>query len=223
MTDPDGFNNVRLHYALWEDIPAEVQDLFAVWMGGRPADGKSFYQLYFYWYNIIHNAGHMLRGVYHKQSASRWDEEMAANQFAVAYWRAKGQAMRLLELEKLVRLALRSQPTPTPADQDSVAYFNSHFQEVGRDAAAYGYYQFNMLLSSLQRPLDLPNALRTLVDPSAGDGSTIPLLPDFPIDDDLPFRIVNDLQRTMMAYGLRLPEIQVICMYSPQLNFVEWD
>ncbi len=216
-------HNIRIHYARWQDLPPEVKATFAGFMGEGLEQGKAFYQLYFYWYNIAHEIGHTLRTLYGAASGKIWEEEMAVNQLAIAYWRAKGQMGRLLQLESGVRLALSHLADPVPADQDRVQYLNKHFQELGNNPAAYGHYQFSMVKAALERPLDFPQALRTLVTPRASDGATIPLAPDFPLDDQLPYRIVDDMRKTLAAYGLRLPEVQLVCAYAPALQFVLWE
>ncbi len=33
-------------------------------------------------------------------------------------------------------------PSPVPAGEDPVKYFNEHYQELGADPYKYGYYQF---------------------------------------------------------------------------------
>ncbi len=213
---------IKLQYARWQDLPREVQDLFISFLDGNILRGQRFYQLYFYWYNIAHEVGHVLRGAYQKDRSSMWDEEMACNQLAVAYWRAKGQSSRLLEMEREIRSILSLLPDPVPANEDRAAYFNKHFQEMGSDPAAYGHYQWSMVRSALERPLDFSQALKMLVTPAANDGSTIPLAPDLSIDENLPLRIVGDMERTLAAYGLSIPAIQVVCAYAPALQFVEF-
>jgi hypothetical protein len=218
--------NIRLHFSRWEDLPAEGQDQFIAFTGGDAKRGRSLYELYFYWYNIPHVVSHVLRRIYAGHNGSLWEqiweEETAVNQLAVAYWRAKGQASRLLELEVELRQALLNIPDPVPNNEDRTVYLNRHAHEMA-DPAAYAHYQFNMVCSALAYPIDFSQALKTLVSPGANDGSTIPLSPDFPLDDDLPYRTVSDMRKTLAAYGLDLPDIQIICMYSPAIQFVIWD
>lgn len=215
--------NIHLQYTRWDDSPAPLQDLFALMMGGDKPQGEAFYKLYFYWYYIAHELGHVLRIQYRGKPENTWEEETAAHQFAVSYWRAKGQFQLLLELESMVRRALQNLPDPVPADADRATYFNHSSEKIASDPAAFWGYQFYLTRANLQRPLDFPNALRSLLSPEASDGTTIPLAPDFPLDDDLPFRTVEDMRKTLMAYGLVLPDVQVINMYSPALQFVQWE
>jgi hypothetical protein len=215
--------NFRLQYARWEDLPPDVQETFTSMMGGDPVEGSDFYRLYFYWYNIAHEVGHILRNLYLTSTISTWNEENAVNQFAVAFWRAKGETERLLTLEMLLRKALTHLPDPVPAQEDRATYLNNHIQAVSNEPAAYSHYQFNMVRSAMAHPIEFSQAIKTLISFDANDGATIPLQPDFPLDDELPHRTVHDLRRTLAAYGLKLPDIQIICFYTPALQFAEWD
>ncbi len=218
--------NIRLQFARWDDLLVEDQAQFIDFMGGDPLRGQALYELYFYWYNIPHEIAHVLRTIYNPSGGNVWDqiweEETAVNQIAVSYWRAKGQNMRLLQLENEIQHALMHIPDPVPANEDRVVFLNRHHHDLS-DSASYAHYQFNMVRYALAHPLDLSQALKTLVSPLANDGATIPLSPDFPLDEDLPYRTVDDIRKTLYAYGLQLPEVQIICMYSPALQFVLWD
>lgn len=218
--------NIRLQFARWDDLLVEDQAQFIDFMGGTPEQGKALYELYFYWYNIPHEIAHILRTIYVPTNGNLWnriwEEETAANQIAVSYWRAKGQNVRLLHLENAIQKALVHIPDPVPANEDRAVFLNRHHQDL-TDPSSYAHYQFNMVRYALAHPIDFSHALRTLVSPMANDGTTIPLSPDFPLDEDLPYRTVDDMRKTLYAYGLELPEVQVICMYSPALQFVLWD
>ena len=214
--------NVRLQYARWEDLPDGDQGVFTSMMGGDPQRGREFYQLYFYWYNIAHEVGHVLRTMYGRWTGNNWEEENAVNQLAVAYWRAKGETERLMTLETTLRRALSNLPDPVPPHEDRATYLNQHLQEVSNNPAAYAHYQFNMVLAALTHPLEFSTALRQWISPDANDGTTIPLSPDYPLDEELPHRTVYDLRKTMTAYSLYLPDIQIACLYSPALQFVIW-
>ncbi len=218
--------NIRLQFARWEDLPAEIQAVFVQFTIGNQQRGRALYELYFYWYNIPHEIGHVLRALYSSFRGNvmdqMWEEETAVNQFAVSYWRAKGQMPRLLHLENEITQALTHIQDPVPANEDRAVYLSRHRQELSAPAS-YAHYQFNMVRSAMSHPLDFSQALKKLITPQANDGTTIPLSPDFPLDADLPYRTVEDMRRTLAAYDVHLPEIQVICMYAPAIQFVTWD
>ncbi len=129
---------IYIQYALWEDLPAEVRSFTASLTGKGLAEGKSFYELYFYGYNIPHEVGHILRTVANTRTERQWDEEMSCNRFAVAFWRARGAVDLLRQLEESLPLSLSRLPDPCPPDADRVDYFNRHYQELS-DPASYGH------------------------------------------------------------------------------------
>lgn len=45
------------------------------------------FDLYFHWYNLIHELGHCMVDINHV-TMNKVDEELYVNKFAVAYWRA---------------------------------------------------------------------------------------------------------------------------------------
>ncbi len=218
--------NIRLQFTRWDDLYVEDQEQFITFMGGDAGRGQKLYELYFYWYNIPHEIAHVLRTMFIPARENLWEriweEETAVNQIAVSYWRAKGQNERLFQLELEIQQALLNIPDPVPANEDRTVFLNRHHQDL-TDPTSYAHYQFNMVRYALAHPLDFSQALKMLVSPHANDGTTIPLSPNFPLDEDMPYRTVEDMRRTLYAYGLKLPEIQVICMYSPALQFILWD
>lgn len=70
--------NIRLQYAAWEALPSEFQSLFVQWQGNDPVRGQTFYELYFYWFDIAH----VLREQYGSTESSHGDDETAVNSFA---------------------------------------------------------------------------------------------------------------------------------------------
>lgn len=215
--------NIRLQYARWEDLPSDVQTTFASWLGGKLEEGRDFFRHYFYWYNVAREVAFVLRTSYGSTSADVWEEENAMNQFAAAYWRAKGQSMRLLQLEKKLRVILSNLPDPVPPDYDRQTFFRRRYREISADPVVFGHFQFSFALVNLQQPMEFPVALRELISAAASEGNTIPLSPDIPMEETLPYFTVEDIGKTVNAYGLTLPEIQVVCAYSPALQFVQWD
>ena len=63
---------------------------------------RYFFDLYFHWYNLVHEMGHC---IVEKQGAkfSKVDEEMYVNSLAVSYYRYVGEEARLQELKERLR------------------------------------------------------------------------------------------------------------------------
>lgn len=216
--------DIKLQYARWEDIPAGNKSLFNDWMGADAKIGKSFFELYFYWYNIAHELGHVLRAYHDKSAESPWIEETAVNEFAVAYWRSRGENIRLKKLENLVRTAFTNLSDPLPNGEDRAQYFDAHYMELAQDPSAYGHYQFSMVLMALEKNTSLQVALQTHISPEAKDFAMKNSLGQYgSVDAELPQRIVKDMRKFLALFGVVLPEMQVTCSYSPMIEFVRWD
>lgn len=215
--------NIRLQYTSWKEMPSEIHAFFVRLVDGRAEVGQTFYELYFYWYNVAHELGHILRGQYGKDSNSHWTEETVVNQFAVAYWREQGEAERLALLRRLVSDAYSRLEDPTPRGESRAAYFDANYSELTTNPNAYAFYQFGMVLSALDDRLDFFQALLTFIMPQAREAPPRFATPYTNIHPDLPPRIVNDMRENLALYGIDLPEIHVVRAFSPMVQFVDWD
>jgi hypothetical protein len=215
--------NIRLQYTTWEEMSEEVQSLFDLWMDNRVGAGQTFYELYFYWFNIAHELAHILRAHYGSQTDSHWKEETSVNDFAVAYWKKRGETKRLYRLRELVNVVFAKLEDPVPTGENRLDYFDNHYRELSTNALAYAHYQFSMVLSALEKQLDFSLALRTLITPQAYEVISLPAATYSVIDADLPPRIVSDMRVYLAPYGVDLPELRINRSFSPMIQFVDWD
>ncbi len=210
---------ICIEYALWEDLPPEVQSLFAAFTGqGLPA-AKSLYELYFYAYNIPHEVGHILRHTARTGTDRQWDEEMNCNHFAVAFWRLRGAGGLLRQLEEILKNCLSHLADPCPPGVDRASYFNRHYQELS-DPPSYAHYQFNMVLEALAHPLDFEQALQVLVNQASPRSIRLPALGDPRISPDLPAQTLSEIRLALEGTGLLLPEVSLQRLYTPAIQRV---
>ena len=181
--------------------------------------GRPFFTHYFYWNGTVHEMGHILRQHYGTTGANPWEEETAVNDFAAAYWHARGEDVRLASLATLVRRALSTLSNPVPLGEDPAVWFQQHYNDP-MPLLAYGYFQEQMVLAAQAKQLDLATALRTLITPTAS--AAVLSRPDpYPtLDADLPFRIVEDMRPFLAPYGVELPTVRVVREVSPSIQFV---
>ena len=215
----NNLHNIRLQYAAWKDLPPNYQGFFIEMMGADTRRGQSFYETYFYGYNIAHEIGHMLRWLYGSRTEQQYVEETSCNQFAVAYWHARLANHLLVQLAADIAFGLAYLPDPTPPGEDRVDYFNHHQQEL-IEPKKYGHYQWTMVQEALRHPLTLSDGLRTLITPQIEqyNAPLIPFDPDIRID--LPGETINDIRDTLACYGVVVPEIAAVCEFAPQLQFL---
>ncbi len=211
-----------IQYAQWEDLPPAVQSVFAGFTGKGLADGQKLYELYFYGYNIPHELGHILRSIAGTRSDLNYDEEINANRFAVAFWRARRAVNLLRQVEETLRLCLARLPDPLPPGEDRADYFNKHQREL-IDPPKYGHYQFNMVLSALARPESFTQVLQALFNLTPPPEESVArslALGDPIISPDLPAQTLAEIRSAMEAFGLPLPEITLQRIYTPALQRV---
>jgi len=215
--------NIRLQYTSWEEMPVEVQAQFIELMDNSVKQGQFFYELYFYWYNIPHELGHILRGYYSSYENSHWQEETAVNSFAVAYWNTRGESNRLQQLRQLVHSAFSRLEDPVPGGEDRSGYFDEHYRELLSNPSAYGHFQFRMVLNALEEKRSFIQALQSLITPQAVERISPYSKPYSEITSDLPFQIVSDMGDFLTAYKVELPEIEIVRSFSQAIQFANWE
>ena len=211
-----------LQYTSWEELPADYQTFFIQLMDNQPQQGRTLFALYYYWFNIAHECAHILRKAYGTRAESRWVEENAATEFAVAYWRAFGEEGRLAQLRDCLEDALHLLPNPILPDEEPAAYFDAHYKELTETPHEHAYLQFAWVLENLEKKVDLTTALRTLVTEQAHAGP--PMTPRFyaEIDVDLPLTIIPDLRQVLAAYNVTLPAVEIVRSFSPAMQLVSF-
>ena len=81
------------------------------------------FDLYFHWYNVIHELGHCLVSS-RKVSMNPVQEGLYANSFAVAYWKMADANGNLQKLREMITGVLNQTPFPVPPDTDFAAFFS---------------------------------------------------------------------------------------------------
>lgn len=215
--------NIRLQYTIWEEMSTEIQGFFMELMDNDLNRAQFFYELYFYWYNIAHEIGHILRGYHSSRSNIRWQEENAVNSFAVAYWKARGELERLGQVRQFVHSAFIKLEDPVPDGEERSSYFDEHYRDLVSNPPAYGHFQFSMVLNALEEQWTFAQALQGLITPQAVEAPYPRSKPYPEITSDLPYQIISDMRRYLVGYGVELPEIEVVRSFSPNLQFVTWE
>ena len=117
------------------------------------------FDLYFHWYNIIHELGHCLLEHWGIEM-SNVREEMYVNEFAVAYWAQAGGGERMGELRRLLEAVTDALPPIVPADMGFEEYFEKIWDTGQLDnAVTYGYFQLNSVRKAMEKGADLAAVL----------------------------------------------------------------
>lgn len=146
----------------YETGTEEQKATFANMLGTSDIQYK--FDLYFHWYNVIHEFGHCLLDSY-GIDMDNVDEEFWVNRFAIAYWKKADSSGKLSELKELLEQTIELMPNPVPNGQAYIDFFKSIWQsmwEKGEQQAAmlYGYFQFSCVLEAMKCNDDLCTLLQ---------------------------------------------------------------
>ncbi|MEA4822625.1 MAG: hypothetical protein VB111_00725 [Clostridiaceae bacterium] len=113
-------------------------------------DAKERFELYFHWYNLIHELGHGLMWFNSDARPHPVNEEQLVNDFAVAYWSHYGEKGKLDELGTIVTYALEHLKCPVGIGTTHVEYaFEKWGTKELYNFNNYGWFQFSCVKSSL--------------------------------------------------------------------------
>ena len=118
------------------------------------------FDLYFHWYNIVHELGHCLLEDWGIEMPNV-QEEMYVNEFAVAYWTQADEGERMGELSRLLEAATGALPPIVPEDMGFEEYFEKIWNTGQLDnAVTYGYFQLNSVRKAMEKGSDLATVLK---------------------------------------------------------------
>ena len=80
------------------------------------------FDLYFHWYNLVHEMGHCLVEKYGLK-LSPVQEEMYVNELTVGYYRYVGESDRLAELKSILKAVIDQMPSPVPEGESFTSFF----------------------------------------------------------------------------------------------------
>ena len=108
------------------------------------------FDLYFHFYNLVHEFGHCLLDLI-QIKMDPVEEEMYVNRLAVSYWKYAGREDRIKELEDLLGGVLGNIPSPIPPEQSFEFFFKSIWgTEALNNVMLYGYFQLNSVLLAIR-------------------------------------------------------------------------
>ena len=142
-----------LHTGDWNTLPANLQAIFnkAATEIGNGMSGQRFFELGTHQWVFIHELGHWWRACQH-QKAEPYENEMAANRIATAYWREQDSAF-LAFMVKRFQFRVNNTPSPVPAGQSKEKYLNDNYDKLP-GASAYTWYQAIMIVDAdKERPV----------------------------------------------------------------------
>ena len=204
-------------------------------LGGELARDR--FELYFQWYNTIHELGHLItihHGTYDRNNmeATRHfvDEEILANSFAVAFWMNFGELEKIYILEEKVDYVLGKLPSPVEnmphLDFMRGAVDAGRFEEVFT-FEIYGWFQLNVVRDILleRDSLDLALILAEMTGmnniqvqpPSPNQRLVYPTL-----GVDVVPQIVADAIYTLRNLGVSVPDAYISFSTDPNEHRLQY-
>ena len=124
----------------WKEVMPQQKKFFAELAGGDE-EGKKMFGYFFNGFYLAHELGHALRFYTHLPKLDNYENEYFANVIGMLYWRKTGRKKELKKCYKLAKQIVAKLPSPVPAGEDPIKYFNEHYHELGPDPYKYGFFQ----------------------------------------------------------------------------------
>lgn len=163
------------------------------------------YEIYFHWYNVIHELGHAIMMFNAPFRLHPVDEEQLVNNFAYAYWQYYGEQKKIEELCSIVDKAIMKLTNPT---HDNESYLDYAKEKWGKEELFtfnnYGWFQFSSVRAAITGGIDLEQALSRMcsckISPKKAE------IMKYDIGDQMAAQVVADAVRLMKDWGVLLPE-----------------
>lgn len=192
------------------------------------------FDLYFHWYNLIHEIGHCIIENYGMEM-SEVSEEMLVNEFAVGFLTYIGETEMLNRLRNIIESAVRCMPSPVPEGKDFIGYYKYLLEtEEGKtelikkmsefpDEAAviYGYFQLRSVLEAFEKDRNFEDILS-----QAGikiRSSKLPDIPDSDISADNAHLFLDSALKALWLMGVDVPEIKLQLVDDPTIQCARKD
>jgi hypothetical protein len=208
-------NQRKILTGLWSKASEDSKQPFIKLFNDEHRAGE-FHKIYFQWYNIIHEFGHLLRD-YHgiqvdwlKEGAT---EEQAVNDFAMAYWKMFGEKSKLEFIMDEIEYMLNKIPSPVPKDEDLLNYYNKHFQEL-QSVELYAFLQ----CTCVKRAFDSSETLNEVLDRFGIINRNILGRELVYSSQYEPECIADDCSKILNEMGVMTPNVEVVLLDNPQIH-----
>lgn len=174
------------------------------------------FDLYFHWYNLVHEAGHILVEQQGKVM-SGVEEEMYVNRFAVAYYRFTGDEERLSELRDFLEGVLGNLPPIVPEGESFEGFYERIWNsEQINNVMIYGYFQLRSVMEALAKDITLEEVLADIGIKPLKDAPVV--RSEAEIDSASAGKHLENFFRNMKILGIDLPEIKLELTDDPMIQ-----
>ncbi len=176
------------------------------------------FDLYFPWYNLVHEMGQCLVEKY-SLVLSPVQEEMYVNELAVSYYRYVGESDRLAELKSILKAVIDQMPSPVPEGESFTSFFESIWgTEALMNVMTYGYFQLNSVLEAMKTGRKFADVISELgVVISQADVKEC----KEEITSNNAEKFLSAAIENIKACGLEVPEIRLELVENPMIQCAE--
>ena len=184
-------------------------------------DIQFYFDLYFHWYNLVHEMGHCIVEKYGVQM-SKVEEEMYVNSLAVAYYRYMGEDERLKLLKERLANILNQIPSPVPEGDNLVSFYSRIWgTDQMNNVMVYGYFQFGSVLEALKAEAPLEDVLNKIGIKLNSTGNVKSCAADINAENSAAF--ITNARENMISLGVNVPEIRIELQQSPMIQCARED
>ena len=175
-----------------------IQELF-----GEDAEYK--YEIYFHWYNVLHELGHAIMMFNASSRPHPAEEEQLVNNFACAYWKHYGEDKKFNHLSSIVNETIQRFSTPAHNNESYLDYAKSKWgTEELFSFNNYGWFQFSSVQAAMKEAPNLEQALNKMCSTNISPQPFKTL--KYEIRDQMAACIVADAVRLVKDWGVLLPD-----------------
>jgi hypothetical protein len=195
----------------------EQNEIVDVILGKQIA--KESFEIYFHWYNIMHELGHGIMNFNSCGSLHAVEEEQLVNDFAVAYWFYYGETEKIIKLKSILDYAMSHLTRPV---DKSIDYLTYAIENWGKEELFtfnnYGWFQFSCVLDSLSRNPLLESVLGKMGinDVRKQEKKTL----YYRIDTHMPEAVVENAVSILREWGVFLPDVSVTFDKDPNRHML---
>lgn len=168
-------------------------------------DAEYRYEIYFHWYNVLHELGHAIMMFNASARPHSAEEEQLVNNFAYAYWQHYGEQKKIKTLSFFVDETIRKFTIPSSGNEDYMDYAKRVWgTEELYSFNNYGWFQFSSVQAAITEAPNLEQALNRMCFSQLSPRKVETL--EYEISEQMASQVVADAVRLMKDWGVLLPE-----------------
>lgn len=181
------------------------------------------FEIYFQWYNVVHELGHGLLMYNDGAKLDIVDEEQLVNDFAVAYWKYYGEEEKINELEDIAKYAVENIGDNYKNGVD--------YLELGRNNSTskrfkfsffnfndYGWFQFSSVKHSFETNKSLESVLKEMGFKNFKLTNQKELVYG-EINKEISTQVIKDAVKNFREWGLEYPDVIHHYNKNPNNNY----